>query len=280
MFDIAFNKSMNSMVKLIFSANKNTKLKADDKVIRLKKNKLFVIPKPLISPIVRLFLFPYAGGSTATYSHWVNLFNDDLNIELVLVQLPGQGSRMNEPSHQSMASLMSELVAHASYIASRPYILFGHSLGGKIAYELACQLGELGLPSPKYVIASGSGAPHLKNESEPIHNLPRNAFISELEKLNGTPQEILSNSELLDFLIPLLRADFKVAYEYQAQVCSLSCPIMVLGGEDDLDVSLHQLQAWEELSDAKTKLQLIPGDHFFINNNEGLVVEKILSFID
>lgn len=246
----------------------------------MKKNKLFVIPKPLISPIVRLFLFPFAGGSIATYSHWVNLFDDDLNIELVLVQLPGRGSRMSEPSHKSMASLMSELVANASYITSCPYILFGHSLGAKIAYELAGQLGELGLRSPKYFIASGSGAPHLKNESEPIHNLPRNAFISELENLNGTPQEILLNSELLDFLIPLLRADFKVAYEYQARVCRLSCPIMVLGGEDDSDVSLDQLQAWEELSDAKTTIEFIPGDHFFINNNEGVVVEKILSFID
>jgi surfactin synthase thioesterase subunit len=248
--------------------------------VTVLKNELFITPKPLTSPRVRLFLFPYAGGSAYIYTHWIKLFNDDLNIELVLVQFPGRASRANELPHQTMASLMSELIEHASYITSCPYILFGHSLGSKISYELACRLKELGLPSPKYIIASGSGAPHLPNESEPIHDLPRSEFISELEQLNGTPQEILSNNELLDFLIPLLRSDFKLAYEYQAKVCRIACPIMVLGGVDDVEIKLDQLHAWGELSDIKIILDFIPGDHFFIDYNESLVVEKILSVIE
>ncbi|MBL4671763.1 MAG: thioesterase [Arenicella sp.] len=246
----------------------------------MKKNKLFIIPKPQISARLRLFLFPYAGGSASTYTHWAKLFDDNLNIELVLVQLPGRGSRMTEPLHQTMQSMVSELVEHASYITSRPYILFGHSLGGKIAYELACKLRTLGLPSAKYLIASASGAPHLPYRTAPIHNLPHDDFISELEKLNGTPQEILSNSELLEFLIPLLRADFKVAAEYQAEVTPLACPIMVLGGTDDVEIGLDKLNAWADLSEAKMTLQFIPGGHFFINHNEALVVQKILSVID
>jgi surfactin synthase thioesterase subunit len=255
-------------------------MKTTDKVVRLKKNKLFVIPKPLTDARLRLFLFPYAGGSIATYTDWVNLFDDNLNIELVLVQLPGRGSRMGEPPHQTMESLMSELLEHASYIASRPYILFGHSLGGKIAYELAYKLKGLDLLSPKCLIASGSGAPHLQSHSEPIHNLPHEVFISKLEQLNGTPEEILSNSELLELLIPLLRADFKIAEEYQAKGYPLACPIMVLGGADDAEISLEELNAWAALSEGKTTLQFIPGDHFFINYNESLVVQKILSVID
>lgn len=175
---------------------------------------------------------------------------------------------------------MSELLEHSSYITSRPYILFGHSLGGKISYELACRLNKLNLPDPKCLIASGSGAPHLPSESEPIHNLPKNAFIRKLEQLNGTPQEILSNSELLDFLIPLLRADFKIADEYLATSYSIACPIMVLAGTDDVEIRLEQLHAWGDLSGGKTTLQFIPGDHFFINHHENLVVQKILSIIE
>jgi len=246
----------------------------------MNKNKLFITPNPLVSASLRVFMFPYAGGSAAAYTHWAKLFDDNLNIELVLVQLPGRGSRITESLHQTMESVMSELVAHASYITSQPYILFGHSLGGKIAYELACKLRALELPSPKYLIASGSGAPHLPYRSAPIHDLPHDAFISELEKLNGTPQEILSNSELLEILIPLLRADFKVAAKYQAKVRPLDCPIMVLGGSDDLEISADQLHAWAELSANKTTVQFIPGDHFFINYNEALVVQKIVSVAD
>lgn len=253
--------------------------KIDSKVRMLDKYKLFITPKPLSSPRVRLFLFPYAGGSAYTYTHWVELFSDDLNIELVLVQFPGRASRGNELPHQTMASLMSELIEYASYITSCPYILFGHSFGSKVSYELAYRLKRLGLPSPKYIIASGSGAPHLPNESEPIHNLPRSEFISELEQLNGTPQEILSNNELLDFLIPLLRSDFKLAYEYQAKVCRIACPIMVLGGIDDKGINLDQLHAWDELSESDLIIDFIPGDHFFIDYNEKLVVEKIIAVI-
>ena len=136
-------------------------IKTVEKVIRLNKNKTFIIPKPQVSARLRLFLFPYAGGSASTYIHWAKLFDDNLHVELVLVQLPGRGSRMTEPLHQTMESIMSELLEHASYITSLPYILFGHSLGGKIAYELACRLRALTLPLPKYLIASASGAPLL-----------------------------------------------------------------------------------------------------------------------
>jgi surfactin synthase thioesterase subunit len=224
-------------------------------------------------------LFPYAGGSASIYQHWAGLFDDNLNVELVLVQLPGRGSRMTDPLHQTMESLVSELLEHTSYITSRPYILFGHSLGGKIAYELAHKLSGLRLPPPKYLIVSGSGAPHLPFRSEPIHKLPRDAFISEVEKLNGTPPEILSNNELLEFLIPLLRADFRIAAEYQADVCPLECPIMVLGGTDDAVVSIDRLNAWSDLSEVKMTLLFIPGDHFFINHNQRLVVETILPLL-
>ena len=246
----------------------------------MNKNKLFIIPKPLPDARLRLFLFPYAGGSISTYIHWAKLFSDDLNIELVLIHLPGRGARTGEPAHQSMELLVSELLFHATYITSRPYILFGHSLGARVAYELTCKLAKLSLPSPKYLIASGSGAPHLPSNTEPIHDLPQDEFVNRLEQLNGTPREILSNSELLEFLIPLLRADFKIAADYQAEPSTIACPIMVLGGDDDIDISIDELNAWSELSEDKTTLHFIPGDHFFINANEDRVVEKIMIAVD
>ena len=145
---------------------------------------------------------------------------------------------------------------------------------------MTCKLAELKLPPPKYLIASGSGAPHLPRNTEPIHDLPDGEFIGRLEQLNGTPREILSNSELLEFLIPLLRADFKIASDYQAKPFTIACPIMVLGGDDDKDIGVDELNAWFELSQDKTTLHIIPGDHFFINTNQDRVVEKIMVAVD
>jgi surfactin synthase thioesterase subunit len=162
-----------------------------------------------------------------------------------------------------------------SIFADVPYIFFGHSLGSRIAFELAVNLQYLGITSPQYFIASGSRAPHLASRRESIHHLPKSEFIQKLGELNGTPKEVLSNSELIDFFIPALRADFKVAHDYRAKKIPIESPILVLGGKDDIDVTHLELLAWRELSQRETKITLIPGGHFFINEHKSVVIEQV-----
>ena len=236
-------------------------------------HKLFVIPTRVNAPKLRIFCFPFAGGSTTTYMPWLKHFNSDT--ELVFIQPPGRGSRMIEPAHDNMNDLIDELMKHGSYITSTPYVLFGHSLGSRVAYELSCQLKSAKLPLPAYFIASGSRAPHLPNEKRQISNLPQDEFMQELEQLNGTPKEILLNQELMSFLTPLLRADFKIAENYQANKDPMPFPILVLHGENDSGIRLEQAAAWDELSEEKSQLIQLPGDHFFINQYLPEVLEQV-----
>lgn len=154
-------------------------------------NKILVIPKPKINKKIRLFCFPFAGGNINTYTSWLNKFNDD--VELVFIQPPGRGSRISEPPHQSMEPLIKELMQHRNFITETPYVFFGHSLGSRVAYELCCQLKLAGMQLPVYFVASGSKAPYISTNKRCLHNLPKDTFIKELEQLNGTPKEILSN---------------------------------------------------------------------------------------
>ncbi|MFC7420656.1 thioesterase II family protein [Iodobacter arcticus] len=237
------------------------------------KAKIFTIPKPRIAPKLRVFCFPFAGGSFTTYIPWVHCLNDD--VELVLITLPGRASRVSEPSHEQMESIISELLGQKSIFAHVPYIFFGHSLGSRVAFELAVNLQSLGITAPQYFIASGSRAPHLESRRESIHHLPKAEFLQKLGELNGTPKEVLSNSELIDFFIPALRADFKVAHDYRAKKIPIVSPILVLGGEDDIDVTHLELLAWMELSQRGTQITLIPGGHFFINEHQSAVIEQV-----
>ena len=241
------------------------------------QSKVFIRPRPRLNPKVRLFCFPFAGGGVNTYMPWVELMHCD--VELVLVQLPGRGSRMLESAHDDMESVINELMQEADFITKIPYIFFGHSLGSRVAFELACTLQSHNMPLPQYFIASGSRPPHLDVEEKEIYKLPEPEFLQELKELNGTPQEILANEELMQILIPLLRADFKIADTYRATKTAMPFPMLVLHGKEDIEITLSQLFKWSELSNVNCNLVEINGDHFFIHEYSHDVVEQVSSVV-
>ena len=236
----------------------------------LRNNKWFVVPSPRQDPALRLVCFPYAGGAAATYIPWNACLPED--VELVCVQPPGRASRITEVPHRDMVSLVNDLSAAFREVADRPYVLFGHSLGSRVAYELARRYR--GQCSPSLLIASGSAAPHYPRMRTAIHDLPDAAFVERLRELNGTPREVLDNEELIGFLIPLLRADFQIA-DHRCEAERLDCPITVLWGTEDPEVNKEAVQGWREVSGDPCDIHQIQGDHFFLERNRPAVLEKV-----
>ncbi|MDC9612661.1 alpha/beta fold hydrolase [Xenorhabdus khoisanae] len=243
----------------------------------MKNNKLFMISKSVSDPKLRVFCFPYAGGSAKTYLNWSEHFNDD--IEIVAVQPPGRATRIDETPYENLYSLVDELMTHAEFITQLPYVFIGHSLGCRIAFELACKLQSRGYPVPEHFFAAGCPAPHLKDDRPNTYDLPDDEFIRELQKMNGATDEVLLNKELMELLLPVLRADFKMAETYQANRVLLKSPITVLWGESDPGVKPIELYAWSELSSENLTIQYISGDHFFIDQNKNGVIEAMASLL-
>ena len=241
-------------------------------------NKWFIIPKPNRNAELRLFCFPYAGGSSTTYLPWVNDLPD--NVELIIVQPPGRNNRMFEPMHSNMTDLVNELIPIIPRLLNKPYIFFGHSLGSRIAFELLTQLQMLNHPLPQHFIASGSRGAQVPSTKKPTHHLPHDEFIAELQDLNGTPQAVLENQELTELFLPLLRADFKISetYCYSGKMI-LDCKISVLSGEDDIDITLANLQSWGELFTEEVEIHYLSGGHFFIESHRENVLEIVNSII-
>ena len=182
---------------------------------------------------------------------------------------------MSEAPHSEMSTLVADLALAFHQLADKPYVLFGHSLGGLVAYEFVQRCGQFGLPQPQLLIASACRAPHLPSKRPSIHALPQAEFIDKLRELNGTPEELLSNAELIQFLIPLLRADFKIADLYRAEPSRLQCPVTVLAGMQDWDIPEASVEGWRELASGPCEIHWIPGGHFFVEHERKLVLEKI-----
>ncbi|MCG7563242.1 MULTISPECIES: alpha/beta fold hydrolase [Pseudoalteromonas] len=236
-------------------------------------SKLFVIPKPNPNAKLRLFCFPYAGGSPAIYMPWNSALHPD--VELVLLQFPGRGARMAEPAHVTMQQKVDELLAYQAFLTEKPYVLMGHSLGSRVIFEVTKHLVQQNAPLPRHLIASGSRAPHTSTDKKRIYNLPHDEFVEELYKLNGTPKELLEHKELMELLLPLLRADFQIAECYQAQPVNLPCPITVFHGYDDIEISAEQLHGWQDLSEHKIDIHYFNGGHFFINQCSDEVISQV-----
>ncbi|MBE0670392.1 MAG: thioesterase [Anaerolineales bacterium] len=228
---------------------------------------------------VRLFLFPYAGGTPAAFNNWPIEFPD--SIETNIVYYPGRGSRFNEPPIRNFSVLVDEIHRAILPIVDKPFIFFGHSMGGTIAFELARQLKQRNLLQPQILFVSAQAAPQLPNPNPSIHTLPDSEFVNFLRGLNGIPADVINHSELMELLLPTLRADFETIenYEYVADKNQLTCPIIAFGGTDDPRVKPDHLEGWSIHTKASFKSYYFSGDHFFINTARRSVIASMVTEI-
>ena len=216
---------------------------------------------------LRLIMFPHSGGGARAFSQWPARLPQD--IEILGIQLPGREERFRETPYSRMQPLVEELVPFLRPHLDIPYVLFGHSLGGLIAFEMARVLSAKKLPGPAQVIVSGHAAAHLPAAKPLMHLLPDAEFIDRLRLLEGTPPEILGHEEMMRSFLPLLRADLAVGETYVFPGGEpLECPLTVYGGATDPMIPPLDLEAWKTLTNGPFTLRLFPGGHFYLKNSE------------
>ncbi|MEH7753270.1 thioesterase domain-containing protein, partial [Bacillus toyonensis] len=160
----------------------------------------------------KLFCFPHAGGSAFSYAKWKNHFNP--YIEVVPIELAGRGYRIEENLYQSMEEAVNDVYNNiVMQIDDSPYILFGHSMGSLIAYEVARKIQDSNNELPEFLVLSGRNHPNSKIKNI-RYNLPNEQFKREVIAMGGTPSGVLQSEELMEIFLPILRADFKIVETY------------------------------------------------------------------
>lgn len=221
---------------------------------------------------VRLFCFPYAGGGSSIFRNWSSEFL--YPIELVPALLPAREGRIREPGYTQLDKMVEKLALEIAPYLDKPFAFFGHSMGAVIGFELARRLRDERGIEPEHLFVSGRRSPQIPRHDIYIHDLPEAEFVAEVERLNGTPSEVLEHKELMALLIPMLRADFAVCHSYNYEPGEpLRCPITVLGGTHDEEATRDELDGWCNETTGKCNVQMFEGDHFFINQPQ--VANKI-----
>ena len=229
-------------------------------------------PKP--EAALRLFCFPYAGGAATIFRKWADALPP--TVEVCPVQLPGRDRRWRETPYTNLRLLIEAVARELHDYWQQPFAFFGHSMGAIIVFELARRLrAEHGF-EPVHLFVSGRRAPQLKGREPVTYNLPRAEFIEELRRLNGTPAEVLEQPELMELMLPVLRADFEMVQTYTyTDEPPFKCPITAFGGLQDIEASREELDAWREQTRGAFSLRLLAGDHFFLNQAQPLLLEML-----
>jgi medium-chain acyl-[acyl-carrier-protein] hydrolase len=210
-----------------------------------------------------MLCFSYAGGGASVYRTWPASLPPA--VEICAIQLPGRESRLVEEPYDELAPVVRALAEALSPLLETRFVCFGHSLGGLVAFELARLLRRSALPQPDHLIVSGCVAPHLPDPEPPIHALPHDEFVRALRRFEGTPRAVLENEELIELILPGLRADFALTERYVYEPdAPLDVPITSFYGDADTAVTEAEAAAWRRETTREFALRRLPGGHFFL----------------
>ncbi|GIH80214.1 hypothetical protein Plo01_66430 [Planobispora longispora] len=215
-------------------------------------------PSPPVHPT--LFCLPYAGGAAGAY-HGLRGVSD--TVEIVPLQLPGRENRITEPPEFSVPEIVDEIAPRTG----RPYALYGHSMGARIAFEVARELRRRGLPPPLRLYAAAAHPPDRRVPLAAAADLPDDAFVDQLIRRAGAPAELRDLPELRELLLPVLRADFAWIKSYRyAPGPPLEIPVVAFAGLDDGEVPPADMLGWARHTRAGFGLRTLRGGHFFLKD--------------
>jgi medium-chain acyl-[acyl-carrier-protein] hydrolase len=233
--------------------------------VALVSESLFVRRAALPGARLRLICLPHGGAGASFYGPWRELLPAE--VDLVAIQLPGREDRLFEQPFARLDPLVRTVAQ-----AIRPYLtlpcgFFGHSGGALIAFELARELERRFNVSALHLFVAGWPAPHTRSHAVPIHQLPDAQFLDAVREIGGMPPDTPDNADLLQLLLPGLRADFSLSEQYVYRSGpALRCPITALGGSHDPRVSLDELEGWGEHTQRQFSVRLFDGGHFFVRD--------------
>lgn len=235
----------------------------------------FLRPRRVALPLARVFAFPYAGASAVAYHEWGAALGSD--IELVSLQYPGRGLLTTLTLCRRIDEIVDVCREVILALGEVPFYFFGHSMGATVAFELTNRLRAEGDPMPQALIVSSRAAPGA-HSSLPFNvvGISDEELLARVTRYGGMRQEILRSPEMLEIVLPILRADLEAlnVWRYEPRA-PLDLPILALGGDRDGAVPPEHLDGWRALTRGTFHRCIIPGGHFYISEQRAEVIAEL-----
>lgn len=226
----------------------------------------------------QLFCLPPAGGGASGFRNWQAALGPDVAVHPV--QLPGREARLREPVLIDAAEVVDRLLDPLLARAAERFVLFGHSMGALLAFELAHRLTELGRP-PAHLVVSAHVPPQLLHLREPLPPAARmtDPYLRDyLARTAGAPAELLDLPELMELVLPVLRGDLTLCARYRSPSRPpLSVPITAFGGDVDPVARPEVLADWAEHTTATFAARAFPGGHGYLHDDPAAVATAVVS---
>lgn len=225
---------------------------------------------------MRLFCIPFAGGGASVFNAWPEALPE--RIEVQAVQLPGRETRHREPALTDLDEAARLLARAMEPYLDCSYALFGYSMGALIAFEAIRELRRRGAPAPAHLFVGAMRSPALPPTQPPVSHLPVEGFVREVRYYYEPPAVTWENLDLLDLVLPVLRADMALCegYVYRDEA-PLELPVQAFAGMRDRSVPVAAVQAWRTLTTSDFALELFEAGHFFLHASLGRMHAVMLS---
>ncbi|WP_196278918.1 thioesterase II family protein [Catellatospora vulcania] len=234
------------------------------------------LPFPAAGRGVTVFCLPHAGGAARSYWSWANSTAYP-GVDFVPVELPGRGSRITQAPVAELEVLteqLAEVVDGYAVETGRPYALFGHSMGGLLAYHLAGRLAASARPGPVCVFVSGCRPPNRQSAVD-LRGLDDGALVATLVRLGGLTAEMAAETELMAMVLPALRADLALFAGYRPPAAPLAIPIIALAGTGDPLAAPDDQKGWQAHTSRGLLRRVFGGGHFFLHDEPDPVLREI-----
>lgn len=228
-----------------------------------------------------LFCLPYAGGTARLFRGWRPYLRR--GVTMMPLDRAGQGSRRDEPAHPDFGAAVADVVGRiAATVAGQPYAIYGHSLGGLLAYEASLRLVAAGSPAPRWLFVGGCRPPQLSRRHPDIHRLADQRFLAALAVLGGVPDGLLADPEAVEFYAGRIRADYRIYEEYRFRPppAPVPCPLTAIVGTDDPVTGPDEAPRWAELVSGPVHRHVLAGaGHFTIEQRPAQIVGHLNSVL-
>jgi pyochelin biosynthetic protein PchC len=227
-----------------------------------------------LSPAFEIVCFPWAGGGATSFHSFKPHLGRD--VSLWAVTPPGRLQRLSEPKEVDFNRWVEAIGREICQLSNCPLVLFGHSFGAILAFEVAHWLGSNGHETAKLLCVSSRRAPGLPSQMPHLANAPDDDLISWMFRLGNAHGELLSSAEMLDVVLPPLRDDLTLDAAYRPRACNmLDIPILALAGCDDPLLDVAEMRGWKQWTTADFELRVLSGGHFHLNDHRECILKLI-----
>ncbi|WP_415394389.1 thioesterase II family protein (plasmid) [Rhodococcus globerulus] len=227
---------------------------------------------------VRVICLPHAGSGVGGYRSWAPLLPH--GVEFAVAAYPGRESRIEDPWPATLDDLTHEISDALDALPALPTVVFGHSMGALVGYELTRHLEQRG-HAPRRLIVSGRRPPTL-HQGGSVHTLGDAAMTEEVRRLGGTAPELLTDTRMRALIVDAVRRDYHLVETHLLESFpQVSCPISVFTGSDDPELAVVDAPSWTALSThSAPDVRVFDGDHFYLTRNRLPVVDALVQRID